>query len=83
MYKTKSFTLLLLFYVFAGCTQEHKPPPDTRQVYLCKSPTAYSYHFTKDCPGLQKCKHTIIKSDVVTAKKQGRTFCGWEANDTQ
>ena len=55
---------------FANCT--------TKTVYLCDSKTAYKYHYRGNCRGLNNCRHQIIKTDLETAIKAGRTLCGWE-----
>jgi hypothetical protein len=43
--------------------------------YICVSPNAKKYHFSRSCSGLQKCTHTIKKTTVAEAKKIGYTIC--------
>jgi hypothetical protein len=75
------FSLPLLM-LFTSCNSNHKNNSDEKRVaYLCESPTAYSYHLDPECPGLKKCSHTVLQTTVLISKKQGRMFCGWEAND--
>ncbi|KOS04801.1 hypothetical protein AM493_01135 [Flavobacterium akiainvivens] len=75
--------ICLLALLFLSCTDApQSPDPENTEVYLCDSPAAYSYHFNPNCKGLQQCKHNIYKTSLKTAKKHGRSFCGWEANDT-
>ena len=67
-----------------GCRQKVEQPADNdvEEVYICESTTAYSYHFDPNCLGLQKCTHSISKTTLISAKKQGRKFCGWEVDNT-
>ncbi len=48
------------------------------KVYLCDSEYGKKYHYKKDCRGLKACTHQIILVDLVTAKKKGKTLCGFE-----
>jgi hypothetical protein len=36
-------------------------------VYICKSSSAYAYHSTLECRGLQHCTHGIIKVSLYDA----------------
>jgi hypothetical protein len=36
-------------------------------VWICKSSTAYVYHSTPDCRGLDRCTHPIIKVSLYDA----------------
>jgi len=51
----------------------HSKPADT--VYVCVSPTAKKFHYSKSCPGLQKCTHEIKETTKVAAEKSGYTVC--------
>ena len=50
----------------------------TSDVYICESKGAKKYHYTKDCRGLNACKHTIVKKNKAAAQNLGLTLCGWE-----
>ena len=42
-------------------------------VYVCDSKTAYAYHSRKDCSGLNRCTHGILKvtlSDAINIYKR-------------
>lgn len=43
--------------------------------YICVSPNAKKYHYSKNCRGLQKCTHTIKQTTVSEAKGLGYTVC--------
>lgn len=47
-------------------------------VYICNGKYSKKYHLVKDCRGLSNCKSSITKVTLNTAKKKGRTLCGWE-----
>ncbi len=48
-------------------------------VYICYSTTAKKYHYTKNCRGLNACKHDVKEVSLKDAKeKYSRTLCGWE-----
>lgn len=61
--------LLLLPFVFfisfiqPGTAKEtyNLKSADVTYVYICDSQTAYAYHSTKVCRGLNRCTHQIIK----------------------
>lgn len=43
------------------------------KVYVCVSSTAYAYHYTEDCRGLNKCTHTIkavTESEAINTYKR-------------
>jgi hypothetical protein len=45
-------------------------------VYICNSTTAYAYHSIKDCSGLNRCTHEILKITKDEAvDKYGRKPC--------
>jgi len=52
--------------------------PATTTVYVCDSSRAHRYHLTKNCRGLNNCKHRIIEMSIEKAKAENRTLCGWE-----
>jgi hypothetical protein len=43
--------------------------------YICVSPNAKKYHYSKTCRGIQKCTHTIKQVTVTEAKNLGYTVC--------
>ncbi|MBC9811153.1 hypothetical protein H9Y05_01580 [Crocinitomicaceae bacterium CZZ-1] len=50
-------------------------PSQSTTAYICNSPSAKKYHYSKTCRGLQKCTHEIKKTTVDSAKKSGYTVC--------
>jgi hypothetical protein len=38
-------------------------------VYICDSRGAYAYHSSKDCRGLNRCSHGILKVTLANAVK--------------
>lgn len=50
-------------------------PTQDSSVYICVSPTAQKYHFTKSCRGLQKCTHTIKQVSREEALRLNYTVC--------
>ena len=48
------------------------------KVYLCDSKNGKKFHYKKDCRGLKACTHEIILVDIITAKRKGKTICGFE-----
>jgi len=47
-------------------------------VYICKSSTAYAFHASLDCRGLNKCTHDVIKvSREKALSDYGRKPCGY------
>ncbi|SHN40449.1 hypothetical protein [Chitinophaga sp. CF418] len=63
-------TALLLSFISLNATQFTK-------VYICKSPTSYSYH-KGYCEGLKRCTHNIDSVTVQEAKTMGKDHpCGY------
>lgn len=54
---------------------ENSVSNQTSDVYICVSPNAKKYHFSKSCRGLQKCTHTISKVTKSEAVNKGYTVC--------
>lgn len=51
-------------------------PPSTAGVYICNSSTAYAYHSSDHCRGLNRCSHGVIKVSLNDAiKKYHRQPC--------
>lgn len=47
-------------------------------VYVCMSGTAYAYHRTRDCYGLNKCTHTIKEvKESYAIDSLNRRKCGY------
>ncbi|RXK85716.1 hypothetical protein ESB13_02555 [Filimonas effusa] len=47
-------------------------------VYICQSSTAKKYHYRENCPGLNNCKHKIVRIKKESAEENGKTVCRWE-----
>lgn len=47
-------------------------------VYICNSSSAKKYHYKKNCRGLNNCKKETKAITLTSARKRGRTLCGWE-----
>ena len=70
------FTFLLLCAGLLGASFTGIEPT---YVYICDSSNAHAYHYKKDCRGLSRCKHKVLKVTLEDAKaKHGRKLCGWE-----
>lgn len=89
----RSLLVILLTAMFicftstlSSCNKDVPEHSDTAQsltviadkVYICDSPKAKSYHYTKNCRGLNNCKHDVVETTVNKAVNRGRTLCGWE-----
>lgn len=66
----KTILLFATMSIFSSSTNS--------SVYICDSANAEKYHLTKDCQGLDKCKHTIKEVTLSEAKALGRELCSWE-----
>ena len=47
------------------------------KVYICTGKYAKRYHKYSDCKGLGSCKGEVLLIPISTAKKQGKTPCGY------
>lgn len=47
------------------------------KVYICTGKYAKRYHCDENCKGLGSCKGKIRLVPISTAKKQGKTPCGY------
>jgi len=63
--------LIITLFIFLASFSFNK----TEAVYICNSPGAKVYHSTKDCNGLQKCKHEIKAISIADAQNMGRRAC--------
>lgn len=59
-----TIAILILASIFISATHFTK-------VYICKSPTSYSYH-KGYCEGLKRCTHDIDSVTVQEAKAKGK-----------
>ncbi|MBQ4819620.1 hypothetical protein [Aquimarina sp. MMG016] len=89
MKKILSF-VFSMFLGFSGFSQEKiekkedqksKKTICKKEVYICNSTASKTYHLTKKCGALKKCKDSIrpiCKAKVE--KKFGRLLCSFEKN---
>lgn len=69
-------TLFIITLVLLSCGGgERKLHPD--EVYVCTGKYAKRYHCDENCKGLGSCKGEIRLVPISTAKKQGKTPCGY------
>ncbi|HMG66459.1 MAG TPA: hypothetical protein VK588_02200 [Chitinophagaceae bacterium] len=81
----KRILLFLLLIAFIGTIANngtnHKTNyptvhPYADSVYICDSKSAYAYHISRDCSGLNHCTHGIYKVSLRDAEnKYGRVAC--------
>jgi len=75
---------LIAFLVFGsvlsfGSDSQQTETLETTKVYICDSSGGKKCHYTKDCRGLNACKHEIKKVTLEEAMKKGKKeLCGWE-----
>lgn len=50
---------------------------EEEKVYICTGKYAKRYHCDENCRGLGNCKGEIRLVPISTAKKQGKTPCGY------
>jgi len=66
----------LLTLVSADNLNSHS---ESKKVFICNSEASKKYHLKKNCKGLEKCEHEILKVTKEEAIKQGKTeLCGYE-----
>jgi len=46
-------------------------------VYICTGPQSKRFHKSPECRGLSSCSKEIKAVSIETARKMGRTPCGW------
>ena len=56
-------------------TDEQTTNRDETVVYICTGSSAYAYHKSSKCPGLNQCTHYIDNIPVSDAIKQGYSPC--------
>ncbi len=49
-------------------------------VYICNGHYSKSYHYDSKCEGLRSCTTEVFETTIESAKKKGRTLCGYEQN---
>jgi len=71
------FSLFLIIGLSsAGKMTNH---PERKKVFVCDSEGSTKYHLKKNCKGLEKCKHEVLKITKEEAIKKGKTeLCGFE-----
>jgi hypothetical protein len=71
------FSLLITVTAFSPVKTTHRSGTEkTAAVYICNSPTAYVYHSTENCRGLQNCTHQILQVSLSDAiDKYRRRAC--------
>ena len=64
-----AFSLLSIGADRAPMLEKHHSRPLKKEtyVYICNSNTAYAYHSTKSCRGLNRCSHDILKVSLSEA----------------
>jgi hypothetical protein len=69
--------LLALPGLPSGAKLLASPPIERRaeKVFICVSRTAYAYHGTTHCRGLQRCTHQIKSVTIAKAKDMGYKAC--------
>ena len=74
---SKLFLSLLLTMAIASGRPANAPAiRPASDVYVCDSKTSVAYHADKDCRGLNRCTHTIIKiSQTDAINKYGKRKC--------
>ena len=71
-------TVVFTYGSFPLSTTRPNSTPVVDSVYLCFSGSAYAYHRTLHCTGLNRCTHEIGKvSSADAVKKYGRKPCGY------
>lgn len=70
-----SFTTNALAYP-QPTPKKKKEQKKEAQVYVCDSKSAYAYHVSGSCRGLNRCSHGVIKMGLSEAKNSyGRKLC--------
>ena len=62
--------LLIAAMLFNGSICNEAPS----YVYICQSPNAKKYHYREHCPGLNNCKHKIVRITKESAEDNGKTL---------
>lgn len=66
--------LLSVLFMLTGSAES-----DSKTVYICVSPNATSYHYSKSCQGIKRCTHEIKEVSIEKAVNEyGRKLCGYE-----
>ena len=73
-------TLLLAMPALAAPAQavyphQRTPPRPAAKVYVCGGGSAYAYHSSAGCAGLNRCSHGVTPVTVAEAEQLGRRPC--------
>jgi hypothetical protein len=68
--KPSIYLFILLFFSSSNFVE--------KEVYICGTKGSSRYHYTKECRGMNNCKHEINKVKLSEAKNFGLTLCKWE-----
>lgn len=68
--------IMLLLSVLSLSSYTDKQNKEEK-VYICTGKYAKRYHCDENCRGLGSCKGEIRLVPISTAKKQGKTPCGY------
>lgn len=72
-------TIVLSDYITQLTLASCKLYSDTTKVFICDSDGATKYHLDKNCRGLIKCNHEVLRVTKSEATRKGKeTLCGWE-----
>lgn len=74
----KKIFFIICLVMLTSSTTEFVQLTSNQDVFICDSRTGKKYHFTKTCRRLNACKAPIKKLSLESAKKIGKTLCGWE-----
>jgi len=72
------FSLIIVTTAFSPEVKgvHHSTVKKTTYVYVCNSYTAYAYHSSQSCRGLNRCTHEIVQVSLSDAmNKYKRTAC--------
>lgn len=80
------FTLLLTIPTLAPAQNAHprhrshshaatRPVASAPKVYVCGGGSAYAYHSSEGCGGLNRCSHGVSAVTVAEAEGMGRRPC--------
>ena len=77
MKKTLLLFALLAIVSCGGTKEKENRKLHYDEVYVCTGKYAKRYHCDENCRGLGSCKGEIRLVPISTAKKQGKTPCGY------
>jgi hypothetical protein len=59
----------------AGPRSTTSPPAASPKVYVCGGGSAYAYHRSEGCAGLNRCSHGVSPVTVAEAESMSRRPC--------